>query len=61
MPSVSGPQHRLMEGIAHGMKPRGKGPSKAVAREFVQADQAAGKHFKGPGHPGRMESLKGKR
>lgn len=36
-----------MEGIAHGMKPQaGKGPSPAVAREFVQADQAQGK-FRG--------------
>lgn len=33
-----------MEGIAHGMKPRGgKGPSPAVAKEFVQADK--GKKF----------------
>lgn len=39
MPSVSAKQHRFMEGIAHGMKPKsGKGPSKAVAQEFVQAD-----------------------
>jgi hypothetical protein len=30
-----------MAGIAHGMKPTsGHGPSIAVAREFVQADQA---------------------
>ncbi len=44
-----------MEMIAHGGKPRsGKGPSKAVAEEFVQADK--GKHFKG--HPGRLEKLK---
>lgn len=49
MPSVSGKQHRYMEGIAHGMKPtKGKGPSKAVAQEFVAADK------------GKMESLKGK-
>lgn len=48
MPSVSGKQHRFMEGIAHGMKPnKGKGPSVAVAKEFVQADK------------GKMESLKG--
>lgn len=39
MPSVSQKQHNYMEGIAHGMKPRsGKGPSKAVAEEFVKAD-----------------------
>ena len=36
-----------MEMIAHGGKTRtGKGPSVAVAKEFVQADQAQGK-FKG--------------
>lgn len=27
-----------MEAIAHGMKPRKGGPSKAVAQEFVNAD-----------------------
>lgn len=49
MPSSSAKQHRFMEGIAHGMKPRkGKGPSVAVAKEFVAADK------------GKMESLKGK-
>lgn len=49
MPSVSGKQHRFMEGIAHGMKPKGKGPSVAVAKEFVAAD--TGKHFGGKRHP----------
>jgi hypothetical protein len=30
-----------MRGIAHGMKPyNGKGPSVAVAKEFVKADEA---------------------
>ena len=44
MPSKSGKQHRYMEMIAHGGKPRsGKGPSVAVAKEFVAAD--VGKHF----------------
>lgn len=44
MPSKSQAQHNYMEGIAHGMKPKsGKGPSKAVAEEFVKADQAKGK------------------
>jgi hypothetical protein len=43
MPSVSDKQHRFMEGIAHGMKPRsGKGPSVAVAKEFVAADKTQG-------------------
>lgn len=32
-----------MEAIAHGMKPKGgKGPSKAVAQEFVDADKGNG-------------------
>lgn len=44
MPSVSPAQHRFMEGVAHGMKPRaGKGPSVKVAKEFVKAD--TGKKF----------------
>jgi hypothetical protein len=45
MPDVSAKQHRFMEGIAHGMKPRsGKGPSPQVAREFLAADKAEGKY-----------------
>lgn len=45
MPSKSAKQHRFMEGIAHGMAPRkGKGPSVAVAKEFVAADK--GRTFK---------------
>lgn len=40
MPSTSPKQHRLMEAIAHGAKPKkGKGPSKKVAREYVAADE----------------------
>lgn len=40
MPSRSQAQHRMMEAIAHGAKPKsGKGPSKAVAQEFVAADK----------------------
>ncbi len=45
MPSTSKKQHNFMEGIAHGMTPRsGKGPSPAVAKEFVAADK--GRTFK---------------
>ena len=45
MPSKSQKQHNLMEMVAHGGHPKGgKGPSKAVAQEFVQADKQ--KHFK---------------
>ena len=48
MPSKSEKQHRFMEGIAHGMKPRGgKGPSPAQAKEFVAADKKQGKFKKG--------------
>ena len=40
MPSSSKLQHRYMEAVAHGMKPRdGKGPSKEQAEEFVEADK----------------------
>jgi len=45
MPSVSKKQHNYMEMIAHGGKPSGgKGPSVAVAKEFVKAD--TGKKFR---------------
>jgi hypothetical protein len=48
MPSKSVAQHNFMEGIAHGMKPRGgKGPSVAVAKEFAAADQSLGKKTEG--------------
>ena len=40
MPSSTSKQHRFMEAVAHGMKPPGgKGPSVAVAKEFVAADK----------------------
>jgi len=40
MPSKSPAQARLMRAVAHGWKPdRMKGPSRAVAREFVEADK----------------------
>lgn len=42
MPSKSAKQAKFMQAVAHGMKPRdGKGPSKEVAREFVNADKRA--------------------
>jgi hypothetical protein len=44
MPSKSLKQHKYMEMIAHGGKPRsGKGPPVSVAKEFVAAD--VGRHF----------------
>jgi hypothetical protein len=40
MPFKSSKQRKLMEGIAHGMKPYAKNaPSKGVAEEFIKADQ----------------------
>jgi len=49
MPDKSRKQHNFMEAIDHGMKPRkGKGPSKAVAREFLRADKTAGKFQRRP-------------
>ena len=42
MPSKSKAQAKLMSAVSHGWKmPGGKGPSKAVAQEFHQADKAA--------------------
>lgn len=55
MPSVSAKQHRLMEAIAHGAKPKtGHGPSQAVAAEYVAADRRKadyqrGKQSRSPG------------
>jgi hypothetical protein len=41
MPSVSPKQAKFMRAVAHGMKPRsGHGPSVAVAKEFMHADEA---------------------
>jgi hypothetical protein len=45
MPSQSKKQHRMMQAVAHGWKPKyRKGPSQAVAKEFVKADKSAGKY-----------------
>lgn len=52
MPSKSAKQHRYMEMIAHGGKPRkGGGPSLKVAKEFVSADK--GKKFPAPKKGGK--------
>src|SRR5882757_6161555 len=43
MPSKTPKQARLMAAVAHGWKPdRFKGPSRAVAKEFNQADKGSG-------------------
>lgn len=48
MPSVSGKQHRLMEMVAHDSKAAKRlGIKQSVGEDFVQADKAAGKKFKG--------------
>ena len=39
MPLRSKAQERFLQGIAHGMKPRGEGPSQAQAKKFL-ADSA---------------------
>ena len=44
MPSVSPKQAKFMRAVAHGMKPSsGKGPSVAVAKEFMHADERKSK------------------
>jgi hypothetical protein len=44
MPSVSGPQHRLMELVAHNAGAAKRlGIKQSVGKDFVQAD--IGKHF----------------
>lgn len=46
MPSVSGRQHRYMELMAHDAdKAKAAGMPQKVAKDFVAADKAAGKHF----------------
>ena len=40
MPAVSAKQYGLMQGIAHGSITGKSGPSKSVAREFVNATPA---------------------
>lgn len=56
MPSTSPKQHKLMEAVAHGWKkPGGGGPSEAVGKEFVAADKAAGKYFRGGVVAGKSE------
>ena len=43
MPSVSPAQAKLMRATAHGWKKPGGGPSVAVAKEFMHADERAKK------------------
>ena len=44
MPSVSPAQAKLMRATAHGWKKPGGGPSVAVAKEFVRADERKNAH-----------------
>ncbi len=58
MPSSTKKQAHFMSPIAHGWHPTGeKGPSKAVAQEFHQADKKVGKWEHGS--KGKMESTRG--
>jgi len=47
MPSTSKAQHRFMEAMLHGAKPKSgkKGPSKKVAKEFTSADKGKVKNL----------------
>jgi hypothetical protein len=48
MPSTSKAQAKLMRATAHGWKmPGGGGPSQAVGKDFMAADQALGKKTEG--------------
>ena len=48
MPSKSAKQAKFMRAVAHGWEPsRTKGPPKSVAKEFMRADQKAGKYAEG--------------
>ena len=44
MPSVSPKQAKLMRAVAHGFKPDRGGPSVAVAKEFMHADERKNAH-----------------
>jgi transposase len=49
MPSQSGKQHRFMEMVAHDPAAAKRvGVSQSVGKDFVEADKAEGKSFKGP-------------
>jgi hypothetical protein len=57
MPSVSPKQAKLMRAVAHGWhKPGGGGPSVAVAKDFMHADEAKKK-----GHRSREQIADRKR
>lgn len=58
MPSTSKKQHDFMAAVAHGMKPRKGGPSRAVAEEFVAADAAKSKRKKQPSKDGLAKYAK---
>lgn len=43
MPATSKAQFNFMQGVAHGMKPKkGKGPTKAQAKEYVAGQSPKG-------------------
>ena len=56
MPSVSKPQHNLMEGVAHNPAFAAKvGIKQSVGRDFVNADK--GKSFEAGGAAGSMPTM----
>jgi hypothetical protein len=58
MPSVSEKQKKLMAAVAHGWKPSNfKGPSKAVAEEFNEADTKGAKPKPNTKSAGRRRAL----
>jgi len=63
MPSKSPAQARLMRAVAHGWKkPGGGGPTRAVAREFVNADRSKkvqSYQFGGPTGPSMYRGIQG--
>lgn len=62
MPSQSGPQHRLMEMVAHDPAAAKRlGIPQSVGHDFVEADKSAGKHFgkhEGSSHHGHPHPAK---
>lgn len=57
MPSVSPAQAKLMRATAHGWKKPGGGPSVAVAKEFVRADERKNAHKSREGRADRKREM----
>jgi hypothetical protein len=57
VPSVSPAQAKLMRATAHGWKKPGGGPSVAVAKEFVHADERKNAHKTKEGRADRKREM----